>query len=274
MKVFISCDIEGIGCVTRPEHSSIEGRDYAQSRRLMTGEVNAAVQAAFDAGAERVVVADSHNVGLNLLPEELDRRAELVMGSPRPLSMMEGIQGGFEAVFFVGYHARPGTADGVIAHNFHSRLMAMRLNGRLMGELGFNAALAGFYRAPVVLVSGDAATAAEAGDILPWAETVAVKSGLGAYASCNYSPAVCRDLIYEAAGRALKSLDSMKPLVIEEPVVLELDLTTASGADRLERIPLLNRISPTQLKSEPVSLHTALDIFLVSADLVNLVNFI
>lgn len=274
MRVFISCDIEGIGCVTRPEHSSIEGRDYIQSRRLMTGEVNSAIKGAFDSGAERVLVADSHNVGLNLLPEELDQRAELVMGSPRPLSMMEGVQHGFEAVFFVGYHARPGTADGVIAHNFHSRLMETRLNGRVMGEMGFNAALAGFYKAPVVLVTGDAATAAEAGDLLPWAETVAVKEGIGAYASRCYSPSVCRERIYEGAKKALAGMSAKKLFTIEEPAVLELDVTTASGADRLERIPMLNRMAPTRLQSDPVSLRTALDIFLVSADLVNLCTFI
>lgn len=274
MKVFISCDIEGIGCVTRPEHSSIEGRDYIQARRLMTGEVNAAVIAAFDSGAERVLVADSHNVGLNLLPEELDRRVELVMGSPRPLSMMEGVQHGFEAVFFVGYHARPGTADGVIAHNFHSRLMETRLHGRVMGEMGFNAALAGFYNAPVALVTGDAATAAEAGDFLPWAETVTVKEGIGAYAARCYSPELCRERIYEGAQKALAGLSSKRLFKIEEPVTLELKVTTASGADRLERVPLLNRIAPTRLKSDPVSLRTALDIFLVSADLVNLCAFI
>ena len=274
MRVFISCDIEGIGCVTRPEHSTIDGREYLQSRRLMTGEVNAAVKAAFDAGAERVLVADSHNVGLNLLPEELDQRAELIMGSPRPLSMMEGVQQGFEAAFFIGYHGRPGSLNAVIAHNFHSRLMEMTINGRQMGELGLNAALAGLYGVPVALVTGDAATAAEAEDLLPWAEKVAVKDGVGAYAAQCFSPTVCRSRIYEAAWKALHSLDSMQNFTIGEPVTLELKTTTASGADQLQRIPLLNRLAPTELKSEPVDLKTALDIFLVSADLVNLVPFI
>ena len=91
MRIYISCDIEGIGCVVRPEHSTIAGRDYAMSRHLMTEEVNAAIKAAFHAGAALVVVSDSHNVGLNLLPEELDERAELIMGTHRPLSMMEGV---------------------------------------------------------------------------------------------------------------------------------------------------------------------------------------
>lgn len=274
MKVFISCDIEGVGCVVRPEHSTITGREYLQSRRLMTAEVNAAARAAFEAGASRVVAADSHNVGLNLLPEELDERVELVMGSPRPLAMMDGVEEGFDAVFFIGYHGRPGTADAVIAHNFHSRLMEMTLNGRPMGEMGFNAALAGLYKAPVALISGDSATAAEAADLLPWAETVTVKEGRGAYAARCFSPAVCQARIYEGAFKALKNIGSMKIFEVGEPVVLTLATTTTSGADQLQRIPLLKRISATKLESEAVDLKTTLNIFLVAADLVNLVPFI
>lgn len=274
MRIFISCDIEGIGCVTRPEHSSVEGRDYIQSRRLMTGEVNAAIKAAFDAGAERVLVADSHNVGLNILPEELDQRAELIMGYPRPLSMMEGVQQGFEAAFLVGYHGRPGNVNAVIAHNFHSRLMEMTINGRLLGELGLNAALAGLYGVPVVLVTGDEATAAEAEELLPWAEKAAVKKGLGNYAAQCFSPPICRALIYDAALKALGRLETMRSFKIDEPVILGLKTTTTSGANQLQRIPLLKRLGPLQLETEALDLKTALNIFLVSVDLLSLVPYI
>ena len=129
MDIYISCDIEGIGCVVRPEHSTIPGRDYLQSRRLMTAEVNAAIAGACEAGAAHVVVADAHNVGLNILPEELDERAELIMGAPRPLSMMAGVEEGFDAVFLIGYHAKPGTQNGLIVHNHHSRIRTMFLSG-------------------------------------------------------------------------------------------------------------------------------------------------
>ncbi len=111
MKIYISADIEGIGTIVRQEQSSTDGREYRWARKIMTAEVNAAIRGAFDGGATEVVVSDSHNVGLNLIPEELDPRAFLIMGSPRPLSMMEGIQSGFDAVFLVGYHAKAGTAS-------------------------------------------------------------------------------------------------------------------------------------------------------------------
>ncbi len=274
MKVYISCDIEGVGCVARPEHSRVDGREYPQSRRLMTGEVNAAIRAAFDAGATQVVVADSHNVGVNLLPEELDARAELIMGSPRPLSMMQGVEQGFDAVLFVGYHAKPGAKDGVIIHNHHSRIRDTRLNGLSVGELGMNAAMAGLYGAPVALVTGDAATAEESKALLPWAQTVAVKRGIGAYAAQCLHPSVCRQKIYDAALAALRGLPGMKIWKPEEPTVLEMELTTASTADRLERIPGLLRVDGMTMRTEPVALRTAFDTFLTAADLVDLVPFI
>lgn len=274
MKVYISCDIEGIGCVARPEHSTIQGRDYIQSRRLMTGEVNAAIAGAFDAGATQVVVADSHNVGLNLLPEELDERAELIMGTPRPLSMMEGVEQGFDAAFFIGYHAKPGTQNGLIIHNFHSRIRNMSLNGLSVGELGMNAALAGLYGVPVALVSGDAVTGEEARALMPWVETVAVKHGIGAYAARCLHPNVCRRKIHEAAVTALRGLSGKKPWQVAQPTVLELELTTASTADRLARIPGLERVAPMTMRTAPVDLRTAFDTFLTASDLVDMVPFI
>ncbi len=118
MRVYISADIEGIGCIVRQEQSSVGGREYVWARKMMTEEVNAAIRGAFDGGAVEVVVSDSHNVGLNLIPEDLDERISIVMGSPRPLSMMEGVDMGFDAVFLVGYHGMSGTANSNLVHIF------------------------------------------------------------------------------------------------------------------------------------------------------------
>jgi len=269
MRVFISCDIEGVGCVVRPEDSNIQGRDYGLARRLMTGEVNAAVEGAFEAGAARVLVVDSHNVGLNILPEELDERAELIIGSPRPLAMMEGVDQGFEAAFLVGYHAKPGTAGGVMAHNFHSRISDCRINGRSVGELGLNTALAGLFGVPVALVTGDAATTGEAVGLLPGVETVAVKKGIGAFAAHCLHPAVCRRHIRERARSALGKLAALKPWVPDQPTKMELDATTAASADQLELIPGLKRTGPLTLTSDPSPFRRVFELFHLAADMLD-----
>jgi len=92
MKVYISADMEGIGGVsTWDVQASAKGREYEQFRRLMTQEVNAAIQGAFEAGATEVLVSDAHRDAQNINVELLDRRANLIRAWPRPLGMMQGI---------------------------------------------------------------------------------------------------------------------------------------------------------------------------------------
>ena len=274
MKIFISADIEGIGCVVRQEQSSPGGREYAWARRMMTEEVNAAIRGAFDAGATDVVVADAHNVGLNLIPEELDPRAGIVMGSPRPLSMMEGVGQGFDAVFMVGYHGMAGTADSTLAHIFTGRIAQVRLNDTVVGEIGISAALAGHYGIPVALVTGDDTAAREAHALLGEIETVEVKRGIGAYAALCQAPATSRARIYEGAKRALSRPDAWRRLHFEGAVTVEVRFTTASAVDRVLRMPGAVRVDGVTVRFEGRDLPEAFTAFDTMADLVSLVAFI
>src|SRR2546426_7367581 len=149
MRVYISVDMEGIAGVvhesqTDPTTPALAA-EYARFRRFMNAEANAAVEGALAAGATRVLVNDSHWFMRNLLAEELHQTAELVSGDPKPRSMMQGIdqQGGFDAALFIGYHARAGTRNAILDHTYADRIHDVRLNGKPVGELGLNAALAG-----------------------------------------------------------------------------------------------------------------------------------
>src|SRR2546426_9539670 len=140
--------------------------EYGRFRRLMTGEANAAVEGALAAGATRVVVNDSHWFMRNLLAEELHQAAELVSGDPKPRSMVQAIDAGFDAALFIGYHARAGTRNAILDHTYADRIHEVRLNGKPVGELGLNAALAGALGVPRALLSGGSAGATEAKDLL------------------------------------------------------------------------------------------------------------
>ena len=207
MKIFISADIEGIGGVVRGEQSSRDSADYAHARKLMTAEVNSAIQGAFDGGATEVVVTDAHSIGLNLISDEVDERARLILGTPRRLGMMEGVDLGFDAAFFIGYHAAAGTAQAIIAHSYRRRVAEIRLNGRKVGEIGFNAALAGHFNVPVVLISGDEAVCAEARAMVPDILAAPVKKGLGAYSALCLHPKQAQALIHQSAKQALSSTE-------------------------------------------------------------------
>src|SRR5512143_1801552 len=183
MRVYLSIDMEGIaGVVHEDQTNPVDPRcasEYARFRRLMTLEANAAIEGALAGGATRVLVNDSHWTMRNLLAEELHPGAELLSGGPKTWSMMEGIDRGWDLAALVGYHARAGTARAILDHTYTDRILDVRLNGVSVGEIGINAALAGAFGVPVVLVSGDAATAAEARALLgDSVRTVVVKEAV------------------------------------------------------------------------------------------------
>jgi D-amino peptidase len=240
MRVYISVDMEGVaGVVHEDQTDPIDPRhagEYNRFRRLMTAEANAAIEGALAAGAERVLVNDSHWLMMNLLAEELHPAAELLSGGPKARSMVEGIELGFDAALFVGYHARAGVGHAIIDHTYTSKVHEARLNGRPVGELAINAALAGTFDVPVALVSGDQALAAEARDLLgPAVETVIVKHAVGRFAARSVSPTVACRLIREGATAALAR--PHEPLRLAAPIRLEVDFALTQMADMAELVP-------------------------------------
>lgn len=251
MKVYLSVDMEGIAGVvheaqTDPTDPALAA-DYARSCRLMTGEANAAVQGALDAGADRVVVNDSHWLMRNLIADELHPAAELISGSPKPLSMMEGIQDGFDAVCFVGYHGQAGTRTSVIDHTYTDRVYQVRVNGRPMGELGLNAGVAGRYGAPVAFVSGDQTLVAEARELLgDGVGAVAVKHALSRYAARCLSPERARAAIRAGIAEALARPHPL--FTFGSPVTIETDYARSVHADMAELMPGAQRTGPRTVR--------------------------
>ena len=235
MRVLISVDMEGVCGVVREEHVDASHKEYARFRKLMTAEANAAIEGALAGGATHVTVNDSHGPMTNILCEALNPAAELITGRPKPFAMMEGIGSDVDAVFFIGYHAASGTPSATLEHTWTGRLIEVRLNGQPVGELGLNAALAGAYGVPVVLVTGDHAVTQEARALLGDIETVAVKQSLTRTAARSVHPEVAQQRIRQAAQRALGS--SVAPLVLPAPITLRLVLHRTVHADMAELVP-------------------------------------
>jgi len=243
VKVFISCDIEGISGVVHGDHCGSKGKDYDRARALMTGEVNAAIEAALEVGATKVVVNDSHGSMRNIIIEELHREALLITGSPKALSMMEGIDPEFDAALFIGYHSRAQT-PGVLNHTYSGSTVAnLNINGIDMGETGMNALIAGWYDVPIALVAGDSSVVAEAKDLLgPDVAGVAVKEARGRYAAMCLQPAKAREAIFEGVEQALKHLDGLKPFTLPAPYVFRLTFFNTAMADGAMLIPGAERV--------------------------------
>ncbi|MEW6546229.1 MAG: M55 family metallopeptidase [Bacillota bacterium] len=247
MKVYISADMEGISGIVHFDETGREGgEDYQRARRLMTREVNAAVEGALEAGATEVVVNDSHGSMRNLLLEELHPAVRLISGSPKPFSMVQGLDESFHCAFFIGYHAR-AQSRGVLSHTYSGTVAEYRVNGRVLGETGMNAAVAGEYGVPVVLVSGDSAVVAEARALLGPVETVAVKEYVARSAALSLPPQVVHGLLREAARRAVARTREIPPLRIERPVDLQVRFVHSGLADAAELMPGAQRLDDVTL---------------------------
>jgi len=245
MKVFISADMEGTAGVTDWDQVMPDKPDYARFRRLMTEEVNAAILGALEGGAKEIVVNDSHNTMRNLLIEELHPQAQLISGSPKPRSMMQGIDNTFDAAFFTGYHAAAGTQDGILDHTYSSAsVRQIKLGNLIVGEAGLNAALAGYFKVPVALVTGDVTAVAQTKKLLPQVEAVAIKEPIGRLAARSYQPVEARRRIKEGATRALKRAKDLKPLILPRPLTIELEWAYTAMADRCMLIPGTTRVHP------------------------------
>ncbi|MGZ5488221.1 MAG: M55 family metallopeptidase, partial [Candidatus Aminicenantales bacterium] len=166
LKVFISVDMEGISGLIAWDETSQGGPDYPLFRRLMTEEANAAIAGALDAGATEIVVRDGHDSARNILPDLLRPEARLIREWNSPLSMMEGIDKTFDAVVFIGYHARAGTPNAVLKHTMSLSLFDVILNGVRVPEAAWNAAIAGYFDIPVVFLSGDTAICKQVKEII------------------------------------------------------------------------------------------------------------
>ncbi len=246
MKIFISCDMEGVAGVCDWRHAGHSGgTEYQRARRAMTAELNAAVRGAVAAGASSIVVNDSHGGGTNILIEELHPAARLVTGFPLEWSVAEGLTTDTDAALLLGYHSRAGT-PGVLNHTYTGAITHFSINGRTCGELGLIAFMAGSMGVPVALVSGDDRTRDEARSLLGPIMTVTTKQALGRYAAASLTPAAVVAELETRVQAALAAgyLLSLQPLQLQAPVVFEVGFATTQQAGLAAGVAGARPVSP------------------------------
>lgn len=265
MRILIAADMEGISGVVNWDQVTPGHSEYARFRRLMTGDVNAAVRGAFEAGADEVVVADGHASGNNILIEELDPRARLNAGNETSLAMVEGIDTRVQGVLFIGYHARAGSKNAILDHTWSSRSVAnLWLNDILVGETGLNAAVCGHFDVPVIMLSGDHTVCAEAMDLLGSIELAAVKHATSRFSAECMTPQVAQEKICEAAARAVSRLLAghvAPPFRLQRPVEVALEFFDSNMADNAALLPGARRVNGRRIEFSAEDMPTALTSF-------------
>ncbi len=258
MKIFVSSDMEGTAGVVDWGQCLLGEPEYEYYRGLLQGEVNAAIEGALSAGATEFLVNDSHSKMQNLRPDTLAGNARYLSGRHKPMYMMQGLDSTFDAIFFVSYHGSMSTS-APLSHTYNPRAIAeVRLNGTVVGESGINALVALGHGVPIVLVTGDEITAAEAGAVSPGIHSAVVKTAVSRFAADSMHPAQARRLIFDRAEEAVRQVGSAVPPSITLPATLEITFRNPDLAEMATWITGVSRSGNTTVQvsdSDPIRLY-------------------
>lgn len=218
MKIYVMVDIEGISGVYCQEQVVPGENRFHEGRQFLTEDINACVAGLRDAGVDYIVVHDCHGGSYSLnwadVSPEADGYICGAVGDRRFVNLQD-----FDGIILLGYHAMAGTREAVLEHTYSSKsIQNMYLNGKAVGEVAVDAAIAGEYGVPVIMVSGDDKVCAEAEQLLPGVVTAEVKKGLSCFGAQLLPPRKAHALIREKAMEAVQKLSALKPYVIPAPI--------------------------------------------------------
>lgn len=236
MKVYLSVDMEGITGLVDETHVDSGRHNYERSRMIMTDEANQVITTAFNNGCNEVIVNDSHSKMNNLLIERLHPETQLISGDVKPFSMVQGLDNSFVGAIFVGYHAR-ASMKGVMSHSMIFGVRNFYINDVAVGELGFNAYVAGYYGVPVIMVAGDDQAAKEAEALIPNVTTAVVKETISRSAAKSLTPIKAGQLLQEKTIIALQNKDKVKPLTPPDKPVLRIEFANYGQAEWANLMP-------------------------------------
>jgi D-amino peptidase len=264
LKVYISVDMEGVVGAVTGDQLGPGGFEYQRFREFMTREALAAVTAAKEAGATEIVVSDSHGNGENLLIEMFPPDVRIIRSWPRRLTMMAGIDSTFDAVIFIGYHSSTDNTAGVRAHTFSSaRLTHVAVNGTPFSEGAWNAAIAGHFGVPVVMISGDDAACTEVSRVVGNIETAVVKKSLGFHSAMTLTPEASYKLIAEKVKAGLARRAEIKPFTVTKPVTVDVGFKHYLPAEVLAYLKGIERSGSHTIRFRVADMLEAADLMLV-----------
>ncbi|MFC7784056.1 M55 family metallopeptidase [Rossellomorea sp. GCM10028870] len=236
MNLYISVDMEGITGLVDHTHVDSSKHNYERGRIIMTDEANTVVSAAFEAGCAEVLVNDSHSQMNNLLIEKLHPETKLISGGVKPYSMVQGLDSTYDGAFFVGYHAR-ASMKGVMSHSMIFGVRNMYINDIAVGELGFNAYVAGFHGVPVLMVAGDDQAALEAEALIPNVTTAVVKETISRSVAKSLTPMKSSQLLKKKTEEAIHNKKNVKPLTPPEHPTLRIEFANYGQAEWASLMP-------------------------------------
>jgi D-amino peptidase len=224
-KYMIRCDIEGVTGVVSYEQAEPGKGEYAFGQRMFMGDLLACVTGLHEGGADQVVIYDEHYYGRNIDLAQLPAYASAICGKPpyRP-DWAGGLDASFAGLVLLGFHSKADTPDGLLPHSYESEIADLRLSGVSVGEIGMEAAIAGDFGVPTILIAGDSAGVSEAQTLLPGIAAATVKESAGLTGALCYPLSVTTERISRAAASVVRQLPAVKPYKVGPEVRLDVQL--------------------------------------------------
>jgi D-amino peptidase len=222
-KIYVITDLEGISGVYKFDQAWVKDTPLnIKACEYFMGDVAAVVRGLRDGGATEVIVCDGHG-DQAVIPDLMIPGATYITGKPKPgPGALWGLDSSFAGFVLVGFHAMRGTPDGVLNHtqDVENRYW---YNDIESGELAQNAAIAGYFGVPPILVSGDEATCREAHKFFGEnCVTVPVKRGIAREAAVLYPLEETHKALYEGAKRAMAAIPLCKPYRLKTPIKVKM----------------------------------------------------
>ena len=230
MRIMIRCDVEGVTGVTTYEQA--EGSEFG--RRMLMNDLLACVGAVNEHGSHEIHVYDEHTDGRNVDLEQVPNNVAVICGKPCYRADWPGLDGSYDAMFMVGFHARARVAGALLPHSYMIDNRALRINGTVVGEIGMEAAVAGDFGVPLWLVTGDSAGMAEAAQMVPGVKAVTVKDALGEFEAVCYGPGETAERIRRGTAEVMAARPAVEPLKFGGPVTLEVEIDAGAYFDRVK----------------------------------------
>jgi len=243
MKIFIMVDMEGIsGVVDFNEQATPGALGYERAREYLMSDANAAIEGAIEVGADEIVVFDMPYHGLNILLDKINPKVKLIMGKPAKIYPLLKLDESYKGMMMIGYHAMAGAKRGMLTHSYDFSMKNLYLNDVLVGEIGMEAAIAGTYGVPLIMVSGDSRAMEEAKELPTGFEKAVVKYAINEHSALCLPLLVTRKIIKEKAKVAVERIKDFKPYLVTPPYRIRVEFFEAAGTEKSVAIPGVRRL--------------------------------
>ena len=262
MKLFMHWDMEGVSGLFTREHVWFWEPDTREQiaeegRQLLVADINSALAAALDAGADEVIVCDTHHGGGNIrLPEMLSDPRVTYLEKSRgiqngKLRWMPGLDETVDGLLLPGHHAKAGTPGAFLPHTWSLDWEDFRINGQSVGEMGIEACFAGHWNIPVIFAQGDEAGCREAEGMFPGIVTACVKRFVNPDTCEGPDAASARRLTAEKVAEAIRRLRAggCRPFQPTLPMTVAIRMVTPEKAEAAAQKPGVQRIDDRTVAS-------------------------